>query len=247
MSTADDLTGIFTQLANTTGGDLGFRAGRVTAWDPVTGANTIVVAGTALSNVPFLSSVGSFVVDVGDVVGLLKVKSQFFVLGVISVAPPNATQQQISQLAESTSADFANDRARLDTLENEGDADVYTPTAINVTLGDGTITGQWSRIRDFVFWEFRLTMGSTTTVSGNIGIILPFDALAPGGLVLGSGYVGRGTLATGRTVGTLRKTAPPDQAQMWFNGGTVNATSPLSGGTWQSGDVFAGAGTYLAA
>lgn len=86
MSTADDLTGILTTLVKADD-EIGFRSGKVTAWNITNGENTIVIAGTAIQNVPMLSRGEALAIQVGDVVGILRVKSQYFVMGQIQVNP----------------------------------------------------------------------------------------------------------------------------------------------------------------
>lgn len=79
---ADDLTNLFTF-----GGaaDVGFHQGTVTAWNASTGANTISVAGAILTDVPILNTGEAIALKPGHVVGLLRFKSTYFVLGRITI------------------------------------------------------------------------------------------------------------------------------------------------------------------
>ena len=54
------------------------------------------------------------------------------------------------------------------------DATAYTPTLTNVTLGNGVVNGAYQRIGSYVCVGVHLAFGSTTSVSGLIGIGLPF-------------------------------------------------------------------------
>lgn len=63
--------------------ELGFHQGVVTEWEPTTNTNVIAVLGTLLSDLPVLSA-GAIMLGVGDVVGLLRVRTQYFILGRIS-------------------------------------------------------------------------------------------------------------------------------------------------------------------
>lgn len=85
MTRQNDLTGILTTLAQASGGDIGYRQGFVQAWDAADGTNAVVVAGTTIFNVPFLARTEALAMKPGDVVGLLRVKSQYFVIGRVSV------------------------------------------------------------------------------------------------------------------------------------------------------------------
>ncbi|TDD98892.1 hypothetical protein [Jiangella asiatica] len=87
MSTQDDLTTALTRLVSAGEGDIGFRSGIVTQWETDTGHNAIVIAGTSITGVPFLMRTEALAIQVGDVVGVLRVKSQYFVLGRISTDP----------------------------------------------------------------------------------------------------------------------------------------------------------------
>lgn len=50
----------------------------------------------------------------------------------------------------------------------------YTPTLTNVTLGNGVLNGAYVRIGDVVIGGVHLVFGTTTSVSGLMGISLPF-------------------------------------------------------------------------
>lgn len=52
----------------------------------------------------------------------------------------------------------------------------YTPTLTNVTIGNGSITGRYQRVGAYCIVGIYLAFGSTTSVSGLIGIGLPFTA-----------------------------------------------------------------------
>jgi hypothetical protein len=146
---------------------------------------------------------------------------------------------------ESVSDEIANDRVRLDALEAASGIGTYTPTLGNAALGNGVLTCRWSRAGLLVFWSIQMTLGSTSAVSGGISFTPPVTPAA-NTLVVGHGYVGRGTSTTGRVTTMFRQTTGPVW-QIWYTGGNVSAVSPLSGGTWQAADVIAGSGIYLAA
>ena len=49
----------------------------------------------------------------------------------------------------------------------------YTPTLTNITLGDGTVSAKYVRIGKLVNVQVQFTMGSTSAVTGLIGVSLP--------------------------------------------------------------------------
>jgi hypothetical protein len=69
--------------------DMGFRQGIVVSWDPLTGANQINVGGTVLDDLPTLAA-STIALAVGDVVGLIRYQSTFFITGRISPAEGGA-------------------------------------------------------------------------------------------------------------------------------------------------------------
>jgi hypothetical protein len=149
----------------------------------------------------------------------------------------------LNLLAGSTSDEIANDRARLDALEARGAESTYVPALTNAVLGNGTVAGRWAKAGSLTFWHWIFTLGSSSTVANGFTVSIPVAATS-GMLVLGFGYVGRGTSVTGRVTTIMRLTSG-NVVWPWYDGGAVGAASPLSGGTWQAGDVIAGAGVYL--
>lgn len=78
-----------TLLSRSVGGapeqpELGFHQGIVLAWDQSTGSNTVLIGDSPINNVPVLAA-GSVLIGVGDVVGVLRVRTQYLVMGRISV------------------------------------------------------------------------------------------------------------------------------------------------------------------
>lgn len=72
-------------------GDVGFAQGTVISWDEATGSNVVDVKGVRLSNLPALN-IGEFaILQENDVVGLLRFKSTYFILGriVLPSGPDN--------------------------------------------------------------------------------------------------------------------------------------------------------------
>lgn len=107
----DDLAPLFA------GGEaeVGFRQGVVTAWDQTTGMNTVNIGGTLVDDLPVLTVNDVSIIAVGDVVGLLRFQSTFFILGRVQpAAPPDSSRstldfesntQQVSNFAITTTID----------------------------------------------------------------------------------------------------------------------------------------------
>jgi hypothetical protein len=82
MAGTDDLAPI---LAQSAAPNVDFRQGTIIAWDSATGTNTVEVGGAMLTDLPALNLGSVTVLVPGDVVGLLKWKTTYFVLGRIQV------------------------------------------------------------------------------------------------------------------------------------------------------------------
>lgn len=78
---ADDLAPLLGQPGTP---DMEFRQGTIIDWDPEFGTNTIQVGNTSLTDLPTLSANGEVTLYPGDVVGILRVRSQYFILGRIA-------------------------------------------------------------------------------------------------------------------------------------------------------------------
>ena len=61
-------------------------------------------------------------------------------------------------------------------LEYAGAYTTFTPSWINLTVGNGTNTGRYLRIGNFVHVEQKLTFGSTTTIAGGTFCGFPIAA-----------------------------------------------------------------------
>lgn len=130
---------------------------------------------------------------------------------------------------------------------NKGSAwTAYTPTLTNATVGNGTVAGSYIQQGKLVSFRARFALGSTSTVTGNINLSLPFAA-ATGSLQLAdciledagvSVYPGvaelSGSVASVRATGASGTYATQVQ---------VGPTVPF---TWASGDAVNVQGTYEA-
>ena len=58
----------------------------------------------------------------------------------------------------------------------------YTPTLSGVTLGNGTLAGTYARVNDFIHASGSFTFGSTSAITGTVGIAAPVNINASMGL-----------------------------------------------------------------
>lgn len=78
MARDDDLTPALVQRLNS---DIGYHQGVIVTWNKQTGQNSIDMAGTILTDVPMLNLTEALTMKTGYVVGLLRFKSTYFILG----------------------------------------------------------------------------------------------------------------------------------------------------------------------
>ena len=132
-------------------------------------------------------------------------------------------------------------------LLNDYEEGTWTPSFQNITLGNGTVTGFYTKIGNTVSVMFKLTFGSTTVVTSSVLTIsgLPFsiDTMAVG-------YVDLLRSGVGQYLGVVSRGSATvfDFRALTVSGATVlssilNATSPA---TWGTGDGFTAQVTYRA-
>jgi hypothetical protein len=132
-------------------------------------------------------------------------------------------------------------------LLNDYEEGTWTPSFQNITLGNGTVTGFYTKIGNTVSVMFRILFGSTTSVGGNVLTIsgLPFsiDTMAVGYVDLLrqgiSQYAGVVTRSSA-TVFNFRALTVSGSSVV---SSTLNATAPA---TWGTGDEFTAQITYRA-
>lgn len=116
----------------------------------------------------------------------------------------------------------------------------WTPSWTNVTVGNGTVVAQYSRAGALLHVTLKLTLGSTSAVSGTVGVA---------GLPTNPSYHASGELtmldtsASTRYTGAVEATAASASLAI-INGvsGGVNTTTPF---TWATGDTFGFSVVYL--
>jgi hypothetical protein len=131
-----------------------------------------------------------------------------------------------------------------------GENTTFTPSFTGITLGNGTATASYTRVQKQIHLQVLVTFGSTTSVSGTIGLILPVTATssevncAIGNariLDSGSGYFsGQIYLAATTTVYLTLQNTTATYAVDTFSSATV----PM---TWAVNDQLGFAINYTAA
>ena len=123
----------------------------------------------------------------------------------------------------------------------------YTPTWSNFTVGNATVDAGYARFGDLVFFNVKLTLGSTSAVTGGIQFSLPVTA-SDGKFVAGQvhGYAfdtsaGAYTTVAGADSANATNVFPTTSgaAQSGFT-----STLPF---TWATGDILVVSGWYFAA
>jgi hypothetical protein len=120
----------------------------------------------------------------------------------------------------------------------------FTPTWSNLTVGNGTVVAKYVRIGSMVTYTGKITIGSTTSVSGFVNITLPFtaeDSFMNGSARFSDdatrNYVGAVSItATGSSLGFTHSESG--------GFGSWNATNPF---TIAAGDLVSWNITYQAA
>jgi hypothetical protein len=129
----------------------------------------------------------------------------------------------------------------------------YTPTLTAITIGNGTLTGQYARVNDFVHVTGSFTLGSTSAVTGSIGISPPININASMGLAaspLGLCNLYDTSSGAMNNLQLLWASATEMRVRAINTAGAysimvvTSATVPL---TWAVGDILTWQATYRAA
>lgn len=147
---------------------------------------------------------------------------------------------------------MAKTQFRTGQIGTSGDAwQNWSPTLNNLTLGNGTVVAQYIQIGKTVHFRFKLTFGTTTSMTGAFSITPPStaNANAPGFTIGNAQLTQTGTDnyfgvtdLTGTTA--IAPVVVQKSATNLLDRATVNATTPF---TWASTHVISMYGTYEAA
>jgi len=128
--------------------------------------------------------------------------------------------------------------------------DSYTPTLTNITLGNGTLVGDYWRAGRGVFFKVKLTFGSTTSVSGQMVVGLPV-AYADGNDIETAVALMYDASAVARYVGKVQAITTTTVAANAINSSATYLTETTSSSTipftWTTSDILIVAGFYESA
>lgn len=125
----------------------------------------------------------------------------------------------------------------------------WSPTYTNLTLGNGSASADYVQIGKFVHFFGQIIFGSTTSVTGVIGVSFPVNASGsmPGGVLGGARLNDSGTIYDGVVVlnsTTKMEFMALNAAGTYATHAAVSTTVPF---TWGNGDLLFYNGSYSAA
>lgn len=142
-------------------GDFGFHQGKVVTWNQSTGENTVLVAGATLVDVPILNGTEVPLLEPDHIVGMLRFKSSYFILGRIIIpntpdigalpgmlAGVGATELgfsvSASRVAKATAQFTVPDWANQASVLAVSNATVHNPTGTpEFVYNVATVSGGW--------------------------------------------------------------------------------------------------------
>jgi hypothetical protein len=125
-------------------------------------------------------------------------------------------------------------------LKYEGAITSWTPSFTNASVGNGTVIAEYQRIGNHVFCYVQFTLGSTSTITGDVNFTLPVGT-SKRGLYNGTAfYLDTGVAVYGGNVETSGGSAyfrASNTAATWLNQSYIlTATQPF---TWGNTDYMA--------
>lgn len=198
MGRSDDIT---SSLAQRSVADVGYHQGVIRAWNRQTGDNVIDVVGTPITNVPMLNITEALVLRVGHVVGLLRYKTSYFILGRIVI--PGSADFFSGVMPDISEAFY---QQNTDAVLQTNTLGAYTSKLVSamiinhpkvavggkVQVSGGTATGQ-ARVQWYTAYPtnaasppggtLMATSGVYTTTTGTPGVVWgPIDYAWPAGM-----------------------------------------------------------------
>jgi hypothetical protein len=163
-------------------------------------------------------------------------------------SPDHATQHaNINDAVEALEAKVAIGNTVLGTYT------AYTPTLTGITLGNGTITGQYARVNNLVHVTGTLTLGSTSAVTGTATISAPVNidsSMSAGAFPLGIASLNDVSSGAFNQLELLYASATEFRIRATNSAGSyavlvaISSTIPL---TWATGGILTWNVTYRAA
>jgi len=128
----------------------------------------------------------------------------------------------------------------------------WTPTFVNFTIGNGTVTGAYARVGRTIHFYFKVVLGSTSSMGSGPTYTLPAAAAArySSGTIDVMAHIGIADTGTANFGGvSYWDSSTTGKLQAWTASGTYiqassfTSTIPM---TWASTDAFVVYGTYEA-
>lgn len=122
----------------------------------------------------------------------------------------------------------------------------YTPTFSGVTVGNGTNSSAYVKVGKLVCFRASFTLGSTSAVTGQLGVTLPFTARVDNAGVFSGYFLDSGSgwslpfLVTGTTTITLYASLA---SGTYVTAAATSSTIPF---TWSTNDIITVGGVYEA-
>ena len=123
----------------------------------------------------------------------------------------------------------------------------WVPVWTNLTVGNGVVVARYLRLGNLLFYVVRVTLGSTSSINGDVSCTLPVNALVSGsqyyrgyGIYVDAGvnvYEGETFIASTGGVSFYVNNV----AYTYLQRDTLSATKPH---TWANTDILAGGGWY---
>src|SRR5690606_8079169 len=122
-------------------------------------------------------------------------------------------------------------------------AQSWSPTVTNVTLGNGSQSAIYTKLGHFVACTYRLVFGTTTAISGDVGVTLPATAFAQR-MVAGDALFEDASTPANRADGVVIQLASSTQVLIRRAAATsLSASVPF---TWAVNDVLTASWFYFA-
>lgn len=162
--------------------ELGFHQGIVVSWNNNTGANTIKISGSNFSNLPILNTSEASSLNSGDLLGVLRYRHQYFILGRIAI--PGSLVFGASAIA------FSAAHSSLSNFVVPGDA--FEDILIDMTI----VPPKWAT-RALVLLTVNLSAVNTSTVFGFLTAQAKVDTFVGSNYLTGVAVGGQETLTAG--------------------------------------------------
>ena len=123
----------------------------------------------------------------------------------------------------------------------------YSPTLSNLTIGNGTVSAGYTQLGKLVFYDCKITLGSTSSVTGGIQFSLPVTA-SDGKFVAVKAH-GYAFDTSGGAYTTMAAADSGNGTNVFptTSGAAQSGTSSTIPFTWATGDMLIMAGWFYAA